>query len=118
MACPAMSPPMTGRREALIATRRFPRFSGPGIHMITLGDIAGDGSISDVFVKDSTGASFGDYSTDGNSIFLETTVEDVLAAVGAGRDLPITIQWAQVPAPAVLPLLGLAAFVPRRRRRA
>jgi hypothetical protein len=92
--------------------------SGPGIIEISLLDIKDGGfPIDSVFAKDSTGAPIGTINTDGSSIFWDATVQEVFDVIGPNRDLPITIQWNQVPTPGVLALFGLAGFMARRRGR-
>lgn len=93
-------------------------FFGPaGTHQINLFDVYDDGSIIDVAVKTADGGSIGTISTDGNSITWDTSVGDVLDAIGPNEDQLITIQFA-IPAPGALALLGMAGLGAGRRRRA
>lgn len=93
-------------------------FEPNGTHSLTLTDLYDDPGIQilDVFAKTASGDSIGSISTDGENIVFDAPVADILAAIGAGEDLPITIQFA-IPAPGAVALLGMAGLAGGRRRR-
>ena len=71
--------------------------------------------ITDVFVTDPGGSEFGNFSTDGSSIFFDYTIGDVLA-INEGQ-VTISFSTQAVPEPSSVAIIGLAGLCLASRRR-
>ena len=71
--------------------------------------------ITDVFVTDPGGIEFGNFSTDGSSVFFDYTIADVLSI----NEGPVTISFStqSVPEPGSAVIIGLAGLCLMSRRR-
>ena len=80
------------------------------------GSLVGIGEpITDVFVTDPGGSEFGNFSTDGSSIFFDYTIGDVLA-INEGQ-VTISFSTQAVPEPSSIAIIGLAGLCLASRRR-
>ena len=84
---------------------------------VVTGSFVGIGlPISDVFVSGPEGSEFGNFSTDGSTIFFDYTAADVVS-IGEG-EVTISFSTQAVPEPSSAMIIGLAGlcFAARRRR--